>query len=163
MGQACDSPGAASPGGRLVRPVSCAIAWRAAVFKHRRTPEATRVLLLYLADHVRHDETVSVPRITIARALGIEERRVTERVKSARDLGWLVTVTRGQKGLTAVHLIRYPSTGQGDANQRPDDTELRPPELAPEPGQGADMQPASSYRGPHVSPRRRAQGERRAS
>lgn len=59
--------------------------WRAEVFKAAPgiVSDSTRVLLLYLADHMREDLSVSVPRARIAKDLGRSERRIAERFREA--------------------------------------------------------------------------------
>lgn len=77
--------------------------WRRAVFRSEQLSDRAKVLLLYLADHMTADRHVSIPRDRLGRALGRSERRITERVTEAHDAGWLSTVVRGQKGVTAVY------------------------------------------------------------
>ena len=87
--------------------------WRREVFRSTVLSDRTKVLLLYLAEHMREDRKVSVPREQIAKALGKSERRITERVTEAHDCGWLDTVVRGQKGITAVYQGLFPNDFSG--------------------------------------------------
>ena len=82
--------------------------WRKAVFGHPNITDKTRVYLLLLADYMRPDRTVCVPRSTIAKSLGKAERRIDDRNKEAKDAGLLDTVVRGQKHVTAVYVGLFP-------------------------------------------------------
>jgi hypothetical protein len=82
--------------------------WRCAVYAHPTIKDGVRVYLLKLADHMRADRTVSVPRRTIARQLGKSERRIDERNKEARAAGLIDVVVRGQKNVTAVFVGLFP-------------------------------------------------------
>lgn len=79
--------------------------WKALVYRHRGpgVSNGVRVLLIYLADRMEADRTVSVPRSTIARDLGVSEREVTARVKAARDAGLLDTVIPARRCAAAVY------------------------------------------------------------
>lgn len=79
--------------------------WRRAVYRARGTmarSNGVRVLLLYLADHMRGNLTVSVSRRQIADALAIPPGEVTSRIKAARNAGMLdlVESARGQRCAT---------------------------------------------------------------
>lgn len=93
--------------------------WRRAVFGSRSISDKVRVLLLYLADRMDSNRKVSVPRSEVAVALGVSERRVSERVTDAHAAGFLVTVTHGQKGVTAVYQGTWPDP-QRDSMSPPD-------------------------------------------
>lgn len=92
--------------------------WRQAVFKSTRIKDNARVLLLYLADHMKADRTVSIPRKTIASDLGKSERRITERIAAAHEAGFLSTVAAGYRGRTAVYQGLFP-TPQSGTHARP--------------------------------------------
>jgi hypothetical protein len=77
--------------------------WRRQVFHSRRLSDPARVYLLLLAEHMRADRKVSVPRATIARALGKSERRITERTAAAHEAGFLSTVSAGYRGHVPVY------------------------------------------------------------
>ena len=77
--------------------------WRREVFRSARITDATRVLLLLMADRMDANRKVSVPRSELARLLGRREQRVAERFHSAVESGLLTTVSRGHKGRTAVY------------------------------------------------------------
>jgi hypothetical protein len=87
--------------------------WRRAVKASRSINDATRVLLLHLADFMRADRKVSVPRSSIATALGRSERRITERITAAHAAGFLSTVTAGFRGQTATYEGIFPSAESG--------------------------------------------------
>jgi hypothetical protein len=87
--------------------------WRRAVYRSTTLSDRCKVLLLFLADNMRQDRTVSVPRQRLASALGRSERRITERITEAHDAGWLFTRVRGQKGVTAVYLGLFPDAVSG--------------------------------------------------
>lgn len=57
--------------------------WRRAVFADKYISDGTKVLLLYLADHMGEDLRVSVSRSRIARDLGVSERRISDRFREA--------------------------------------------------------------------------------
>ena len=79
--------------------------WKSLVFRYRGpgVGNGVRVLLLYLADHMKANRMVSVPRSTIARDLGISEREVTARIKAAREAGLLDTVVPARRCAAAVY------------------------------------------------------------
>jgi hypothetical protein len=88
--------------------------WRAAVYRaptiHKAygLNNAVRVLLLRLADDMKPDGTVSVPRSILAADLGVAHTRITERTRAAVERGWLVTVSHGRPGRTAVYQATFP-------------------------------------------------------
>lgn len=85
--------------------------WRREVAKSRH-PEMTpavKVLLLYLADHMRtSDRKVSVPRETVAKDLGCHESGVAKRYGKAVAAEYLTNVLRGHTGRTAVYQAILP-------------------------------------------------------
>jgi hypothetical protein len=86
--------------------------WRAAVLASPRITDATRVLLLLMADSMKPDQTVSVPRRVLAAQLGRHERRIDERVKQAIGAGFLESVAPGYRTHTAVYKCLFPAAGQ---------------------------------------------------
>jgi hypothetical protein len=88
--------------------------WRAAVFRSAAISDAVRVYLLRLADHMKADRTVCVPRAQIARELNRHEQRIAERTRAAISAGFLATVSAGYKGHTAVYQGTFPDV-QSDA------------------------------------------------
>lgn len=89
-----------------------------------------KVYLLYLADHMRADRTVSIPRRHVAVALGASERRVDDWNTAARQVGLLDVVVRGQKGVTAVYVALFPepfSATKPSALNSPETVALKPP------------------------------------
>lgn len=84
--------------------------WRRAVFASSlpKMTAATKVLCLYLGDHMRADRRVSIPRKDIAAALGCHEQRIADRFRSAVEAGFLVNVLPGCTGRTAVYQGTWP-------------------------------------------------------
>lgn len=82
--------------------------WREAVYKSQAITDAVRVVLLLLADYMRQDRTVSVPRATIANKLGRTERRISQRIADAHHAGFLDTISKGYRGSTAVYVGTFP-------------------------------------------------------
>lgn len=83
--------------------------WMDAVTRASRVSSSTQVLLLHLGRHMRADRTVSIPRCDLADALGISERRITERITKAHEVGFLATKSPGYRGHTAVYEGLFPS------------------------------------------------------
>ena len=81
--------------------------WRRAVYRARVSGNV-QVLLLLMSDHMRANLTVSVPRVTLAKELGIHEQRVAERIKVATDDGWLFLSAGGYRGRTAEYRALFP-------------------------------------------------------
>ena len=81
--------------------------WRNAVFATSLVTDPVKVLLLLLADDMRADRKVSVPRKVLAARLGRHEQRA-ERIRSAREAGLLTVVSAGCKGHTAVYQGLFP-------------------------------------------------------
>jgi DNA-binding Lrp family transcriptional regulator len=82
--------------------------WRQTVYRDPRISNATRVLLLLLADNLRSDGRASVPRSRLASALGVHPSRVTERTREAVTAGLLKVLTPGSPGTTAVYAVTIP-------------------------------------------------------
>lgn len=82
--------------------------WRREVYRSRRVPDSVRVLLLLLAERMRPDLTVSVPRAELAEALSLSPRRVSERLATAVQARLLERLVRGQKHVTAVYRGTWP-------------------------------------------------------
>lgn len=83
--------------------------WRRAVYRTHRVGGAVQVLLLRLADHMRQDRSVSVPRSQLAKELGVHEQRIAERIKAAVDAGFLSRKSGGYRGVTATYEGLFPS------------------------------------------------------
>ena len=98
--------------------IATAAEWKALVYRHRGpgVSNGVRVLCLYLADNMRPNRTVSVPRSTIARDLGISASEVTQRIKAARDAGLLDTVVQARPHVTAVYQGLFPAPVRGTGN-----------------------------------------------
>lgn len=86
----------------MSRHVDKRVAFRRAVFVGRM-PDSVKVLLLRLLEDMDSKLIVSVPRSRLAADLGVPMPRISERVKVARDLGYLDQVRRGRPGVTAVY------------------------------------------------------------
>lgn len=85
--------------------------WRQVVFEPRAgMADACRVLLLHLHDHMDYKGIVSQPRSKMTADLGIHSARVTERLRQAKDLGFLDMVRRGRPHVTAVYQAVIPPT-----------------------------------------------------
>lgn len=90
--------------------------WKAMVYQHRAEGlgNGVRVLLLFLADNMKANRMVSVPRSQIAAALGVSTAEVTNRIKAAREAGLLDSVRQGRPGVTAVYQGLLPSLSVGN-------------------------------------------------
>lgn len=105
-----------------MRPRRTVEQWRRVVIRSPRISDAVRVYLLVLADHMRADRTVSVPRARIAEQMGRHPQRIAERTRAAHDAGFLDTVSPGYKGHTAVYQGLFP-----EAEEAPKRTDLQYP------------------------------------
>lgn len=129
--------------------------WRREVLRSYKINDSVRVLLLYLADHMRQDRTVSVKRDTIAKALGRTERRVSARIAEAHKAGFLSTVAPGYRGHVAVYQGLFPDAESGTATSTlsgPRSVPLSPHE------RGTHGEPTTTTADPSVSPYRRDVG-----
>ncbi len=137
--------------------------WRRVVFRARWvvTPDGqehkvraeTSLTLLYLADFMTIDRQVSRGRHLIARDLGMSEASVKRRVAEAHTLGFLSTVRRGQKGITAEYQGLFPKVTAGrsagqhvDPQRTPDSDPLKPRSV----GQHVDP-PIDTHRAPQLA------------
>lgn len=85
--------------------------WCRIVFAARRLPDSSKVLLLWMSGRskeTRSGRVVCEPRKVMADALGIAERRVDERIKAARDHGFLLVVRPGYRGHVAEYALSFP-------------------------------------------------------
>ena len=84
--------------------------WRRDVFASRdpQMTGAVKVLLLYLADEMRPNGEVSVPREQLANDLGIHKARIAERLNKAIEARFLTRVQAGYPGRTAVYRRFWP-------------------------------------------------------
>lgn len=99
--------------------------WRRAVFK-ANAPGNVQVLLLLLADHMRTNLTVSVPRDKLAKSLGVHEKRVGDRFKAAIELGWLLKTGGGYRGRTAEYRALFPDERVRGIGTHSDRERVRP-------------------------------------
>jgi len=86
--------------------------WRRAVYRSGVSDRA-KVLLLFMADHMRSNRHVSIPRAKMAAELNVRERRVTERITEAHRAGFLSTVSAGYIGHTAIYQGLFPDAESG--------------------------------------------------
>lgn len=90
--------------------------WKRAVYAHRpRMTDGCRVLLLRLLDDMNVNGVVSVPRSQLAADFGVPPARVSERIKLARQLGYLDMVRRARPKVTAVYQATIPTPPQTPA------------------------------------------------
>ena len=82
--------------------------WRRAVYRTHRLGGAVQVLLLRLADHMRQDRSVCVPRAQLAAELGVHEQRIAERIRTAVEAGFLSKKSGGYRGVTATYEGLFP-------------------------------------------------------
>lgn len=85
--------------------------WLAEVWKSPRITDSVRVLLLRLAEDMRSNGRVSVPRSTLMEDLGRDRARVAERIKRAMEAGFLDRVAAGKPGQTAEYIATIPDKG----------------------------------------------------
>jgi hypothetical protein len=89
------------------------------VYQHKGIDNATRVLLLYLADHMHASGTVSVPLATISTDLKVPRNRIGERIRQARDAKLLTIVVYPCPGRTAVYKATIaPSSTDGRPHRK---------------------------------------------
>jgi hypothetical protein len=108
-------------------------AFKRAVFAGRM-PDSVKVLLLRLLEDMNPKLVVSVPRSKLAEDLGVPLPRISERVKVAREKGYLSQVRRGRPGVTAVYQGMVQRRGTGSVP-----LEVR----HPVPSRGTDSVPLS--------------------
>lgn len=83
--------------------------WRSRVQKDRHLPAECRLFLIgSLLPRMKSDGTVSHPRRLLALDAGVGERQVGNYIRSARDAGWLLVVSHGHQGRTAVYQASFP-------------------------------------------------------
>ena len=108
--------------------------------------------MLLLADSMRDTGAVSVPRRQLAAALNLSEKRVTERIRHARELGYLDTVLKGRPGQTASYIALIPvhgapgrTTAKGAVSSTHDGAARRPTPIWRKPtADGAARTPANT-------------------
>lgn len=88
--------------------------------------DGCRVLLLRLLDDMSAAGVVSVPRSRLAADLGIAPARVSERIKLARSLGYLMVQRRARPKVTAVYRATIPAPAARGTDSVPQ-PEVRPP------------------------------------
>jgi hypothetical protein len=77
--------------------------WRAAVLVNPDIDGETRAMLLVLHGWMTDNGRVSVPRLRLADMFDVDPRRITERIKRARDAQLLDKVGGGFRGRTSVY------------------------------------------------------------
>lgn len=120
--------------------------WRKAVLRDPGITDSTRVLLLVLAEHMRSNLHVSVPRRDLARWLNRSEKRIQERIKQAHEAGLLDTVSPGHRGHTAVYHGLFPDADSGTVSRALSEAEIRTPMRA---NSGTPGGPTTSKRPPN--------------
>lgn len=133
--------------------------WRRVVLRCGGITDSTRVLMLVMAEHMRLDLTVSIPRRDLARWLNRSEKRIQERIKNAHDAGLLDTVSQGHRGHTAVYTAMFPNVDSGTDSRALSAAGIRPPMR---PVSGTPGGPTISKRPPELSPRSGVPDERRS-
>ena len=83
--------------------------WRAAVVTSTDIDGETRAMLVVLLDWMSDTGRVTVPRDRLADLFAVDPRRITERIKRARDAGLLDKVGGGYRGRTAIYDAVIPS------------------------------------------------------
>lgn len=78
-------------------------AWRRHALASKSLTPAVKVLLVVMADAMKPDGTVSVPRKTLAQRCGCQERQITERLQVAVKARYLDSLYSGQRQRTAVY------------------------------------------------------------
>lgn len=82
--------------------------WRREVYRNTAITDATRVLLLLLADEMDERGYVCIPRDVLAKRLNRNERKVSARFEDAVNARLLDRVVRGNRGVTAVYRAMVP-------------------------------------------------------
>lgn len=82
--------------------------WRSEVIRSAAITDGTKLLLVVMADDMREDGYVSVPREALAKRLGRNDRKVSARLEAAVTARLLDRVARGNKGRTAVYRALLP-------------------------------------------------------
>ena len=77
--------------------------WKAAVYQHRGLPASVRLLLVYLADHMADDLTVSVPQSVLMDALDLLRQHVAQMLRRACDEGLLHLVEPARGRTPAIY------------------------------------------------------------
>jgi hypothetical protein len=77
--------------------------WRAAVLVNPDIDGETRAMLLVLHDWMTESGRVSVPRERLADMFDVDPRRITERIKRARDARLLDKAGGGYRGRTSIY------------------------------------------------------------
>lgn len=140
--------------------------WRNAVIKHHGISEQTRALLLVLADYMREDLTVSVPRPVLIRRFGWQDqastfdRRINERLREAvgekieedpekrlRNLSirLLDRKVTGRKHVTAVYQGLIPDLSQQDVPQPAEKSRKNAQQDVRQPAEKCSKRPAETH------------------
>jgi hypothetical protein len=136
--------------------------WLGEVYGSHLITDSTRVVLLRLCQNMDRRGYVSMPRSTLAAELNRHGARITERIKLAKEAGFLDVVTAGKPGITAVYRAMLPAavmvrTGApqhgADSRAHPDGADGR---TTIEGSHGAPGESANMY-GPLVGGRRTAE------
>lgn len=88
------------------------------MFRSKAITDSTRVLLLAMADHMRADGRVSVPRGDLAVMIDRDSKRITERIQLAISAGLLDRVSAGSPGRTAEYVALLPQGADGRTTRK---------------------------------------------
>lgn len=129
--------------------------WRKVVYGTRKSviSWSCKVYLLYLSDWMGAERKVSRPRHLVAADLSVSERAVTRMTAEAHDAGFLSTVVRGRKGVTAVYQGVFPDRVSGTTVvplKQPGSSVQRDKLLPPESGRFCP--PETAFSGTTVGP-----------
>lgn len=78
-------------------------AWRRSALRSVTLTDAAKVLVAVMADNVKIDGTVSVPRSSLADRCACSDRQISERLKQLVEVRFLDRVSAGKRGHTAVY------------------------------------------------------------
>lgn len=91
--------------------------WLPAVARAKGLHPLTRMFMTsVVGPHMKADGKISYPRERLAEESGMSPRAVSRHFQRAREAGWIVVVSRGQKGLTAEYQASFPDAAQGDTS-----------------------------------------------
>lgn len=83
--------------------------WRRLALRSTVLTDAAKVLAAVLADSVKVDGTISVPRSALADRCGCSDRQISERLKQLVEVRFLDRVSAGKRGHTAVYRALRPT------------------------------------------------------
>lgn len=134
--------------------------WVAEVYRTALVTDSTKLLLVLLAEDMREDGYVSVPREVLAKRLGRNERKVSARLESAVTARLLDRVVRGNRGRTAVYRALLPGVERLPVS---DTLSQRKPAGSKHPSVTENRHPMDPNSGPPGGPTSSKHDETRAS